>query len=403
MRNRTFFTLLALLLVITLSGCGSESEKETRQEQHAAPAADGSVHLKHEQIEANGIRTVEVSEREVQPAMKFIGRVIPRAGGEARVFSPFAGKLVSDSPRLPQVGDRVVKGQLIAEVEEQFVASEKVQLSATAVELQSSIEQAQHEVELKRTERSRAQQLFDGGAIPQKQLQAAEFEVKQAETRLEGARRSKELYDAAQSTRNAGPRRSPITAPITGTVVTANITAGQQIEPSMSLLSITDLSVVWIQAAVHEQDLHRIRGANKAEIHVGNNDRLFNGNLVTVGSTVDAENRTIPVTFSAVNSDATMKIGMFVETRISTGSRTRELVIPAQAVLAEENASSVYVETHPGVYKRRVVVLGDRTGDSIVVSSGLNKGEKVVSTGAQTLRSEALKTQIPAEAEDKKP
>jgi cobalt-zinc-cadmium efflux system membrane fusion protein len=92
---------------------------------------------------------------------------------------------------------------------------------------------------------------------------------------------------------------------------------------------------------------------------------------------------------------------MFVQVRIPTGSTAKALVIPSSAVLSTENASAVYVETQPGAFSRRTVQLGQRSGASVVVISGLNKGEKVVSVGAQALLSESRKAEIPVDTDEK--
>src|SRR5207249_12252487 len=112
-------------------------------------------------------------------------------------------------------------------------------------------------------------------------------------------------------------------------------------------------------------------------------------------------NRTVPVTFSVENPRAILKVEMFVEAHIPIGPPAKVLLIPASAVLSEEATYAVYVETEPGVYRRRLVQLGQRKDPMVVITSGLEKGDKVVSIGAQTLRSESLKGEIPAEEEEK--
>jgi cobalt-zinc-cadmium efflux system membrane fusion protein len=312
------------------------------------------------------------------------------------VFSPFPGKLIADSARLPKPGDFVKQGQLIGEVEQQFVASERLQMTATTVQLEASIEQAQQEVNLRQTEVNRAQQLYDGGAIPLRQLQSAQFDLKNASSRLEGAIRTKKQYDEAQSQSNGAARTAPITVPISGTVTSADLAAGQQVDPSKTLLTVVDLTDVWVEAAVHENDLPRVRHATSAEVHAPG-AHAASGRLVTVGNVVDPENRTVPITFNVANSGDSLKIGMFVDVRIPTGPSAKALTIPASAILPEQGATSVFVETQPGVYVRKLLMLGERTGESVVITGGLSKGERVVSTGAQMLRSESLKAQIPVE------
>jgi cobalt-zinc-cadmium efflux system membrane fusion protein len=290
----------------------------------------------------------------------------------------------------------------VAEVEQQFMASERLQFASTAIGLQVSIEQAQQEVDLKRAELGRAQQLYEGGAIAQKQLQTADFDLKQAQAKLDGVRRAKQQYDAAASASDSGPRRAPVLAPISGTIIATDAAIGQQVDPSRSLLTIADLSTVWIEAAVHERDLPRIYGAKTAAITIpASSGAGFTGRPVTIGNLVDAQNRTVPVIYSVDNRGGALKIEMFVEAHIPTTASVRVLAIPAAAVVSEGGASVVYVEIEPGAYQRRVVTLGQRKGDTIVVMSGLRVGDRVVTVGAQLLRSESRKGEIPVEEEEK--
>ena len=399
MKHRGMFFILILTSVLPACHSG-QSANANAAETKAVTSPERTITLTPGQVRASGLQSAEVVEREGASSVVVMGRVKARAGGEATVFAPFPGRL-SGGTRMPQVGDYVSKGRQIADLEQQFMASEQLQVATTAIGLQVSVEQAQQEVELKRVELNRAQQLYEGGAISQKQLQTAEFELKQANTKLEGARRSKQQYDAAASAADSTPRRAPIVAPISGVVIAANSAMGQQVDPSQALLTIADLSTVWVEAAVHERDLPRISAARHAEITIPGNTPSFPGQLVTVGHLVDTQNRTVSVIFSVDNGRGALKLEMFVEARIPTGPSARMLVIPSSAVISEGGASVVYVEGKPGIFQRRVVSLGEGAGNSIVVISGLAKGEKVVTVGAQMLRSESLKSEIPVEKEEK--
>jgi membrane fusion protein, heavy metal efflux system len=400
--------MFVLALSAALTGCEREAERKPTQNAGPVATAAGSIRLTPEQVQATGIQTVAVSAGEVAAMASAIGRVKARAGGEAQVFSPFAGRLIADPAKLPRIGSVVRKGAVIAEVEQLLSTAEQAQISgaaaqfaATAVELQASINQAQQEVAFRQTELARSRQLYEGGAIPLKQLQTAEFNLKQAQTQVEGAKRSKAQSEAAQAQQKNAPRRAPIIAPISGTVVTADLTAGQQTDVVKSLLTIVDLSSVWVEVTIHENDLPATRSARGAEITTpANPGRTYSGQLVTIGNLVDPVNRTLTVIFSVNNTDGSLKLEMTVEARIPTEARAQALFIPVSAVLYEEGERLVFVEREPGVFQRRQITIGSLQGDQITVISGLGVGEKVVSVGAQSLRSETLKAQIPTEPDD---
>jgi cobalt-zinc-cadmium efflux system membrane fusion protein len=389
------FSLSALLMA-----CESEAEREReagRQVQvKTVVAPDGSIHLTPEQAQANGIQTTAVIEQDVAPTITAIGRIRARLGAESQVFSPFPGRVVADPAKLPQIGNLVSQGELLAEVEQILTAAEAVQFSVSSIQLQGAIDQAENEVRLARTELERSKSLYEGGVISLKQWQVAEFNLQQAQARLESARRAKAEYEAVQA-QSSRPRRVALRSPIFGVVVAADLTPGQQINTAKSLFTIADLTKVWVEAQVFETDLAPIRQARPAQILTrAYPNEVFTGHLVTIGHVVDPTNRTVTVIFEVANPQQKLKLGMFAEARIPTGKTQRALVIPAQAVLQEEGRSIIYVETEPGVYRPREITIDRREGELVIVTSGVKVGEKVVTVGAQVLRSEASKGQIPS-------
>lgn len=397
--------VLVLSLSAELTACQSEAERERAASAPAKTAAmpDGSIHLTPEKVRASGIQTALVEERELAPTINAIGRVAARAGGEAQVFSPFPGRLIADPARLPRVGTVVTKGDVIAEVEQIFTAAESAQIKAAAaqfaassVQYQTAIEQAHQEADLRQIDFDRTKQLYESGVIALSQHQEAEFNLKQAQAKLAGAKLAKAEYESARKQQINAPRRIEILAPLAGTVVAADMTAGQQIDAAKSLITIADLSSVWVEAPIHESDLSAVHSAKRADITTpASPGRVYAGSVVTIDNVVDPANRTVPVTFAVANSDGRLKIGMTAEARIATGASSVVLLIPSSAVLYEEGQAFVYVETEPGVYYRRAITTGGRKDQNVVVTSGLNAGEKVVSVGGAALRSETFKGQIP--------
>lgn len=393
--------ILFLTVALLASGCGTAPTPTDEQPPVGeSRLADGTLRLTSDQIEAGGIETGPAEEREVRGFLTATGQIRIRGGGEARIFAPFAGRLVGTSP-LPLVGDSLTAGQQIADLEEQFPASERLQVATTAIELRGAVDRALQEVDFQQAQAVRAQALYEGGAISKRDLEKEELALRQAEATLEAARQEMERFEAARSPEDAEPRRVAIRTPISGTVLEVKAALGQQVDPSMSLLTIADLSTVWIEVNVPERDWMSVRKASQARIALpGPAGPSILADLVTVGSTVDPENRTVGFIYSADNPEGFLKANMFIEARIPTTTSTLAVVIPASALLSEEAADAVYVETQPGVFARRLVERGQREGDMVVIRAGLEAGEQIVTLGGQTLASESRKSEIPTEAED---
>src|SRR5579883_3164756 len=160
--------ILVFVLCILLPGCKSdeEREREERTPVHAEPhaAADGAIHLTPEQIGANHIEVTAASEDDVVPSMGALGRIKPRAGAESQVFAPFSGRLLLDRVQAPRLGADVRAGDVLADVEQIFSASERVQFKASSLQFQADIDQARQEIDLRQKEFDRARQLYEGGA-----------------------------------------------------------------------------------------------------------------------------------------------------------------------------------------------------------------------------------------------
>ncbi len=399
--------LCLLLIAVSLAGCEGKSEKEREREKgvgqgSAEPRArvspDGSIRLSPQQVRANAILTARPRQETLAPSIAVIGRVQAQPGREAEIAPPFAGRLISSGASIPTVGTSVKRGQILVELEQLLTAPERTQYASQVTQAEASATQAQQEVDLRSVELDRAKQLFNGGAIPQKQYQTAEFNLRQAESRLQSAQKSIAQFQALLSQGSQGPRRVPILAPISGTVVTSDLTLGMQVDPAKNLMRIVDLSTVWVQAAVPESELGATRKVGRAEVtSPAVPGRIFQATLVTVGPLVDAVNRTVPVIYRVNNSDASLKVDMTAEVRIPTGAPMPVLLIPASAVLYGAGQSLVFIEQQPGSYQRRNVITGESRGTEVIVRSGLNPGEKVVSVGAETLRSELLKSDIPTQ------
>ena len=409
---RTIASVCLFLLVVSFAGCEGKGEKDREREKAVGQrntelrpkvSADGSIQISAQQVQANGIQTVTARQETLAPVIAVVGRVQAQPGRESEVFSPFAGRLIAPGASLPRVGSVVKQGQVLAELEQLLTGSERTQYTSQITQLQAQATQAQQEVDLHRTELDRAKQLYEGGAIPLKQYQTAEFNLRQAESRLKSAQDSAAQFQALLSQGGGGPRRVPIIAPISGTVMTSDLTDGMQVDPAKSLMKIVDLSTLWVQAAVPEAELGSTRKANSAEVtSPAVPERIYHASLVTVGPAVDAVNRTVPVIYSVSNTGAALKVDMTADVRIPTGPPTPILLIPASAVLYGAGQSLVFVEREPGSYQRRNVITGESRGSDVVVRSGLKSGDKVVSVGAETLRSELLRGDIPSEEGEKR-
>lgn len=215
--------------------------------------------------------------------------------------------------------------------------------------------------------------------------------------------------------------RLMLRSPRSGRVIRKNVVEGSRVEDGMTLLEVADLSSVWIEADVFEQDVGMLHEGQRVEALVAAlPGRTFTGKVALVYPQMDAATRTNRVRFQVANPDAELRPGMFATVRIETplsqiepfrsvlaraqsakpasgesalpfrlapggpGQPTIEewLSVPERAVVDTGTQQIVYVERKPGEFDGHEVVLGPRSGQFYPVAEGLLPGQRVAAAGA---------------------
>lgn len=173
----------------------------------------------------------------------------------------------------------------------------------------------------------------------------------------------------------------PFRAPIAGTVMDKAVVAGSAVKAGERLYRIADLSTVWVEAAVYEDDLAFVDEGHLAYVSVpGLAGESFSGRIEYVYPTVDPRTRTGTVRISLPNPEDQLKPGTWadVEMVVPLGER---LVVPESAVLYAGESRVAFVDLGEGRLQPRRVKVGVRSGDLIEIREGLDAGESVVTSG----------------------
>ncbi len=172
-----------------------------------------------------------------------------------------------------------------------------------------------------------------------------------------------------------------LVSPVNGIVLEKDVFAGQQVRPGMRLYRLADLSTVWVEGDVFEQDLQFVQEGSQAHIEVAAypGEHVM-GQVSFVYPTVDERSRTNRVRVIVPNPDLRLKPGMFTtiffDARIGEGA----LSLPLEAVVATGERNLVFVRNADGMLTPREVVLGARAGDRVQILSGLLEDETVVAS-----------------------
>ena len=189
-----------------------------------------------------------------------------------------------------------------------------------------------------------------------------------------------------------------IFSPITGTVVKKNVDPQHYASTGEVIYDVADLSTVWMNADVYEQDIRFI--------HVGQGITItseaypaesFSGKVAFIDPVMNGETRTIRIRTEFNNSSGKLKPQMFVAATINV-EIPNVILIPSSAVLSTGKRTVAWIETSADTFEPRDVVLGARSDSTYQVLSGVREGESVVVTGGFLIDSEsALRTPSTAE------
>lgn len=191
-----------------------------------------------------------------------------------------------------------------------------------------------------------------------------------------------------KSTRETG-RDITIDSPITGYITERHAYASTAVAPDMRLYGIADLSTVWVNAQVFQNDLAQVKVGAPATITADTwPGRALNGCVDFIYPDIDMGTRTARVRIVLTNPDPPLSPGMFVRVALKA-PMGEQLVIPAGGVLESGERQIAFVDHGNGTLEPREVQLGARIGDEFIVLKGLKAGEQIVTSANFLIDSES--------------
>jgi cobalt-zinc-cadmium efflux system membrane fusion protein len=237
----------------------------------------------------------------------------------------------------------------------------------------------------------RERALLDHGAVAVKDLESAEADYNDALTDVQNSLQPLRIFGiTAQEIDQAEKQGSTIStelavrAPIAGVVVQKLVSPGMLIQAGTTIcFMLSDVTTVWVQGHIFDRDLPLVRVGDAVIETNPASARTFHGTMSYVGAFVDPTTRTTPVRIVTHNPEGLLKKDMFVEAVINTSTRSNILAVPVASVLRDDkNEPIVYVESEPGKFAQRSIEIGMQQDGMIAVTSGLQKGERVLADGS---------------------
>lgn len=369
LRKVKYCTLAAAFAAMSLgAGCGDRTASAAKAPGSATEVHDENViAVDHPEQ----FPLVEVETREIADEMHMNGVVAPDVNRTVPVLSLGAGRATEVFVRL---GDDVKKGQVLLRIS-----------SPDLSQAFSDYQKFQADEVLARKQVERARMLYDKGAIAAKDMEAAQDADDKAKVDLRTATERIRIL--------GGEPGNPSTlldvrAPIAGTVVEQNVTAGTAVrstDNSPNLFTIANLSHVWVLCDVYEDMLVRVHVGDIAEVRANAlPDRVFQGRVANISRVLDANTRTAKVRVELENRDATFRSGMFVTATIRSRKTTPQPVLPTNAIMRLHDKDWVFVPVSANKFRRTEVHLGPVLKDGAQqVLAGVTTRDKVVGNALQ--------------------
>ncbi|MCX6178738.1 MAG: efflux RND transporter periplasmic adaptor subunit [Chlorobiales bacterium] len=181
----------------------------------------------------------------------------------------------------------------------------------------------------------------------------------------------------------------PIYSPFSGVVIEKMVQQGQYVNIGEALYTIADLSSVWIEVEVYENEVSNIHLGQQVEIRSQSvPDKPLIGRIAFVYPFLDPKTRTVKARIELANPGLKLKPEMFVNAIIRV-PLSPSLVVPVTAVMNTGKRQVVWVEISPGMFESRTVQVGQQSGDKVQILSGLQSGDKVAVSGGYLIDSES--------------
>ena len=317
-----------------------------------APSTPGTVVLSPEKVQMIGVRTVKVELAPMQQSLRASGSIAIDQARQWVIAPKFEGWVQTLAAN--QVGMRVRRGQAL--------------MSVYSPELRS----AQNEYLIAQRAAATMTAADPASAASMRDLSGATLE------RL----RNWGIGGGSLERLKSG-RIDPyltLAAPADAVIIDKPAVQGMRFMAGEMLLSLADLSRVWLVANVPASDSAQLELGQAAQFHTSAlPGRTFAGTISFIAPTFDEASRTLTVRVELDNADGVLRPGLFGDVEFVADAGPAVLTVPRSAVLDSGTRQVVFVELAAGRFEPRAVAIGRRSGDRVEINDGLVEGESVVS------------------------
>ncbi|HYX08787.1 MAG TPA: efflux RND transporter periplasmic adaptor subunit [Bacteroidales bacterium] len=337
-------TFIISTLILMLSACGNDPEQLNK---------DISV----------PVSVMDITPQRIEEYITITGNVMPVKEGELKTEMPGQYYLLVNpkTNRSFALGDRVEKGQEVVRLEDKEYEN-NIKLSSLKLNL-----------DITKQTYEKQQSLYDKGGVTLNEL-------KQAEINYENAKYS---YEDAM----IRLAKMHIKTPFSGVIVDLPYyTPGIRVEAGVPVFKVMDYSKLYMEVSLPEKNMKDLKTNQQVRVmnYTASKDTL-KGRITQLSPAIDPETRTFTGIISVDNPKLTLRPGMFAKGEIIIAAADSALVIPREIILSKQSGDAVFIVDN-GFASERILTFGLENPENVQVISGLNRKDKIVVKGFETLR-----------------
>ncbi|MGR8929995.1 MAG: efflux RND transporter periplasmic adaptor subunit [Gammaproteobacteria bacterium] len=340
-------------------------------------AEDMQIRINPEQIDNLAVKTGSIFPSQQIPLLSAPAEVVVPANREILLSAPQPGLL---SQLNANIGDKVQKGQIVAEIN-----------SPELVGLQQQFLTARSELKLAALEQSRDKKLLQEGVIAQRRWQQTEALYSSKAAIANEARQLLNIAGMAAADIDALAKshrlsiRLSVRSPISGIILERKATVGSRLDMQAPLYRIADLTELWLAINIPQERLNDIRIGDWVQIP--GHDARANINLL--GQSVDPINQTVLARAVVQGQAKDLRVGQHMNVQIMKTNTEPAFKVPNTAIAQNAGHSYIFVKNNEGFMVTEVSVIG-RQGQDSLISGPLRGDEQIATEGAVALKANWL-------------
>ena len=286
-----------------------------------------------------------------------------------------------------QLGDRVRRGQVMAKIEDREIREQVNQAEASLEVSKATIRQREADLKVAELNFERSKNLFERQLLAKQSLDDAESKYLAAEAQIDLSKAQLNQTDARLRELRINLQNTTVTSPVDGFVGKRHVDPGAMVSQNQPVASVVEISRLKLIVNVVEKDLRLVDTGDTGDVEVdAYPGEKFRGRIARVAPVLDPATRTASMEVEIQNADNRLKPGMYARVSLVVEERKGALVAPKSAVIDFESRRGVWMPNDDRRARFVPVELGIEDAEQVEIKTGLNEGDRIVTTGATAVR-----------------